>query len=190
MNYLKHLQFRLIKFSASSRSTVPHAQKGTVLIITLVFLLLTTIVGVTAISTSTNDEKIAGNLRDRNHAFEAAELALRYGEFSLERHFDDLTIEGDLKDEGYYFNSEWTEVATVKIDRASEARGEHDFAIMAEEPIFMVEKMDMKEIDFVYQSELEEKYDINLYKITARGHGVNSPAVSVVQSRYLKMVEK
>ncbi len=53
---------------------------GAALAIALVFLLVLTIVGVTAMRTTIMEERMAGNLRDYNLAFQAAEQALRAGE--------------------------------------------------------------------------------------------------------------
>ncbi|MBK1647901.1 pilus assembly PilX family protein [Rhabdochromatium marinum] len=61
-----------------------HHQQGMVLVIGLIFLLLMTVIGVTSIQTTTLDERMAGNLRDKNIAFQAAEAALREGEGWLE----------------------------------------------------------------------------------------------------------
>lgn len=55
-------------------------QTGVVLVIGLVFLLIMTIVGVTAIRSSTMQERMAGNASDRNLAFQNAESALQVGE--------------------------------------------------------------------------------------------------------------
>jgi type IV pilus assembly protein PilX len=52
-------------------------QKGAVLMISLIVLLLITLIGTAAIQTSTLEEKMAGNLFDKNIAFQAAESALR-----------------------------------------------------------------------------------------------------------------
>ena len=57
-----------------------HRKSGAVLIISLIILLLLTLIGATAIQTNTLEEKMAGNLRDQNLAFQAAESALRTGE--------------------------------------------------------------------------------------------------------------
>jgi type IV pilus assembly protein PilX len=48
-----------------------------VLIVGLIFLALLTLIGVTAYSVATQEERMAGNTRDRLRAFEAAEAALR-----------------------------------------------------------------------------------------------------------------
>ncbi|WP_201093360.1 pilus assembly PilX family protein [Thiocystis minor] len=55
-------------------------QRGMVLVVGLIFLLLMTIIGATAIQTTTLDERMAGNMKDRNVSFQAAEAALRRAE--------------------------------------------------------------------------------------------------------------
>ena len=58
--------------SALARS----AQRGATLIIMLVMLVLITLVTVSTVRTTTMDEKMAGNARDRNKALQAAEAAV------------------------------------------------------------------------------------------------------------------
>lgn len=58
----------------------PRHQQGAVLAISLIILLLMTIIGVSAMQSTTLQEKMAGNLRDSNLAFQAAESALRDAE--------------------------------------------------------------------------------------------------------------
>jgi len=55
-------------------------QGGAALMFSLIFLLLLTIIGLTAMQSSTLQERMAGNTRDTNLAFQAAELGLRAGE--------------------------------------------------------------------------------------------------------------
>lgn len=55
-------------------------QRGAALIIGLIMLLILTLLGVTAISNVTLQEKMAGSLIDRSRAFQAAEIALRRAE--------------------------------------------------------------------------------------------------------------
>lgn len=66
-------------------------QKGATLIIALIMLLLLTIIGMASISDTNLQEKMAGNLRDKNIAFQAAESALRKGEDSFKDKFVTLT---------------------------------------------------------------------------------------------------
>ncbi len=55
-------------------------QRGSVLIVSLLILLVMTLIGVTAMNTSTLEQKMAYNYRDHQLAFQAAEAALRDGE--------------------------------------------------------------------------------------------------------------
>lgn len=56
------------------------AQRGVSLVVVLLFLLVMSVLGVTAIRTSNLEEKMSGNERDRELAFEAAEATLRDAE--------------------------------------------------------------------------------------------------------------
>jgi type IV pilus assembly protein PilX len=59
-------------------------QSGAVLITGLIILLVMTIIGVSSMQTVILEEKMAGNLRDRNVAFQAAEAGLQMGLTYLE----------------------------------------------------------------------------------------------------------
>jgi type IV pilus assembly protein PilX len=58
-------------------------QRGVVLFVVLVLLLILSYLGLTAMQESTAEERMSGNLRDRNVALQAAELALRDAERDL-----------------------------------------------------------------------------------------------------------
>ena len=51
--------------------------------VSLLLLLVMTMIGVTAVQVTSLEEKMAGNTRDRNLAFQAAEAALRVGENAI-----------------------------------------------------------------------------------------------------------
>ena len=67
------MQSARFKFSPPPR----RAQRGVVLIVALIMLVLITVVSLTAIRSTTTDERLAGNARDRDKAFQAAEAAVR-----------------------------------------------------------------------------------------------------------------
>lgn len=67
-----------------SRMVSAKQQRGVALVIALVFLLLLTIIGVTAMQTATLQERMAGNVRDRNVGLQAGEFALRDAEQLVE----------------------------------------------------------------------------------------------------------
>lgn len=66
-----------------TRSCPPHAVRGIALVMALVFLLLLTLLGISALNTTSLEEKMAGNVKDRNLAFQAAESALIQAEYWL-----------------------------------------------------------------------------------------------------------
>jgi len=59
------------------------AQRGIALVMSILFLLLLTLIGVTSMNTSVLQERMAGNIRDVDVALQAAETSLRYGESQL-----------------------------------------------------------------------------------------------------------
>lgn len=61
-----------------------HLQQGSVLIVSLILLLLMTIVGVTGMNMTSLEERMSGNYRDHEMAFQAAEAALVEGETFVE----------------------------------------------------------------------------------------------------------
>lgn len=62
----------------------PCRQRGVALVTSLIILLLLTLISVTAMQSTTLEEKMAGNQRDEYLAFQAAEVALRAGESYLQ----------------------------------------------------------------------------------------------------------
>lgn len=64
------------------------SNKGSVLIVSLVFLLLLTIVGISAMNMTNLEEKMSGNFRDYDLAFQTAETALLDAEEFVETTFD------------------------------------------------------------------------------------------------------
>lgn len=65
-------------------TTHTSAQKGSVLIVSMLILLVLTLIGVTAMGTSALEEKMSGNSRDQSLAFQSAEAALIEAEVFLD----------------------------------------------------------------------------------------------------------
>lgn len=68
-----------------SYRTLPGAQRGMALLMSLVFLLLLTLIGVSSMQNATLQEKMSGGLWLRNQSFQAAEMALRIGESAVQK---------------------------------------------------------------------------------------------------------
>ena len=58
-------------------TTLPKQQHGVVLVLSLIILSVLTLVAVTGMRTSVTEEKMSGNIRDRELAMQAAESAMR-----------------------------------------------------------------------------------------------------------------
>jgi type IV pilus assembly protein PilX len=67
----------------SPRLAARKNESGTALIVAMLFLVILAMLGISAMSGTTLEEKMSGNARDRNLAMQAAEAALRDGERDL-----------------------------------------------------------------------------------------------------------
>jgi len=61
-----------------------HTQRGMALLVSLVFLLLLTLIGLSSMQNATLQEKMAGSVSLRNQSFQGAEAALRVGESAVQ----------------------------------------------------------------------------------------------------------
>lgn len=59
-------------------------QQGMALLMSLVFVLLLSLIGVSSMQSATLQEKMAGSIMQRNQSFQRAEAALRVGERSIQ----------------------------------------------------------------------------------------------------------
>ena len=60
--------------------SVPRKQRGAILVVALIFLLVMTVLILASVRGGVMQERMASNLYDRSLAFQAAEAALREGE--------------------------------------------------------------------------------------------------------------
>ncbi|WP_460144553.1 pilus assembly PilX family protein [Pseudomonas sp. S2_A02] len=61
-----------------------HAQRGMALLVSLVFLLVLTLIGLSSMQSATLQEKMAGSVILRNQSFQGAEAVLRVGESAVQ----------------------------------------------------------------------------------------------------------
>lgn len=61
-----------------------HSQRGMALLVSLVFLLLLTLIGLSSMQNATLQEKMAGSVILSNQSFQGAEAALRVGESAVQ----------------------------------------------------------------------------------------------------------
>ncbi len=161
-------------------------QSGAVLIISLIILLLLTLIATTGMQTSTLEEKMAGNLRDKNLAFQAAESSLKAIETSLNNTIPTFSAAGT---NGYYSSTStlpsassvltdvfWTSnpIATSTVTGLGNGIAT---------PVYIIQDMGkVADCPGAGTGTLGCKY----YRITTRASGGSTNAVAILQSIYLR----
>ncbi len=77
-------------------------ERGAVLIVALIFMLILSFIGVSSMQGTSMQEKMSGNLRDRYSAFNAAEAALLEGERQASTSYFDGSLDADTSKSGTY----------------------------------------------------------------------------------------
>lgn len=88
-------------------------QQGAVLFVSLLLLLVMTLLTVAAMQTTTLEESMAANLRDRNLAFQAAESALRDAEQALRGNIKPQVETNPVSPETPFWIWNWGSLATA-----------------------------------------------------------------------------
>lgn len=183
-------------------------ETGAALIVSLIFLLVLTMLGLSAMSTTTLEERMAGNMQSRMLAFQAAEAALREGESWLGPKLqppavcasspcgdDNVWQAGsldELDDDLDMADSDWW--TTVGKNASTEYKGiESDgspagYPDVAENPRHTVEHrhFDPDTASATCTSYSSPCTGRHFYRVTARGVGKNENADAIIQSTYAK----
>lgn len=176
--------------------TFPVRQHGVALVLALVFLLLLTLIGITALNTTALEEKMANNTKDRNLAFQAAESALALGESWIYTQIgkpvfpntgiglhSPATGDTEVWDDTTNWNSK--SVAYPCIPGTTSGCGT-SLGKINTQPKYMIE--DMGEVQesggsLVMSSSYKSK-GTTIMRVTARGTGGTDAAVVMLQSTY------
>lgn len=154
-----------------------YSQTGVALPIVLIFVVVMLLIGITAIRNVTLGEKMAGNTRNQELAFQAAEQALRFCENAMLTNASTKptvltpSITGNLWDVA----TNWQGANSVAI--ASTLPGVNTA------PRCMVE--DVKSTLRLDSTQLKKDDGTQVYRVTARGTGASDNAIVLLQS-YLK----
>lgn len=166
-------------------------QNGMALVVSLLFLLAMTMAGVTGMQSTALEEKMTGNMRDRNLAFSAAESAVQSAESMLERTraLPDFSDDGNG---GFYANTtstppDWKTVWSNPDLTASYQNG--NLADIANAPRFVVEELQFTTGQVAQGGSLKITPVVpetvrSWYRVTARGTGMTDNAVVILQSIY------
>lgn len=171
-------------------------QSGVALVLALVFLLLLTLIGISALNTTSLEEKMANNAKDRNLAFQAAESALNLGESWIyaqigKPYFPNNSVglyvpETDATP--VWDDVNWSGSSVVTYPNTPTASGSGTLGKVNTQPKYIIE--DMGETQESGGSlTMETRYrskGTTILRITARGTGGTDAAVVVLQSTYAR----
>ncbi|MFC5472608.1 pilus assembly PilX family protein [Paraherbaspirillum soli] len=170
-----------------------HSHSGIALPIVLIFLVVMMLIGAVAIRNVTLDEKMAGNSRNQQLAFQAAERALRYCENAIQGTVPAGGAKPTVKNPAAPTDPNLWEVAdnwtgskaiAVTIPSGSWTINSKTFNDgLASEPQCMVE--DVGTTLKLAPTQAKRDFTTKVYRITARGVGATTDAVALLQS-YLK----
>lgn len=165
-------------------------QNGAALIVSLLFLLILTLTGATAMMLSTLEERMSGNLRDRNLAFQAAESALREGEAVLKQSLDSgapaafnclaATQTCPLADDVSAGNaSAWV------VDDQAVFQYSKTLPHVASQPLYRIEVLTNNPVAPLQQEAGKPlNYSYCYYRVTAYGTGAIKSTTAVMQSTF------
>jgi type IV pilus assembly protein PilX len=181
---------------------------GAALFISLIFLLILTVIGLAGMQNTSLQEKMAGHMRERSLAFQAAESALRAGEVYLATSIPVFVCTSDT--DGLYNNSTpgaSTDCPTSKgwpsskqtdhpyppdnelfwkgnTDVVQLGNTSHQYDQLAEKPKYVLEALSSGAPGAAVTLEADIPISVGpkYYRITARGVGRDSSAVVVTQS--------
>lgn len=166
----------------------PIRQTGAVLVISLIMLLLLTLIGTTSMQATALEEKMAGNMRDKDLAFQAAESALKQAEITLDVPVGSLpnfTVAGT---DGYYLTTTNDQKANITTDAFWTANPKITSSVDTTKlgndiapPVYIIEKLPAACFDSAGCPPNPTK---DIYRITVRATGASDKTVVILQSLY------
>jgi len=147
-------------------------QQGSALIVALVFLLVMTLIGTTAMQGTSQQETMAGNVRNRNLAFQAAEAALRDAENALDGGVTGIALVPNRD----WVNFDWT-TATAYASALDQIVAQPRYVI---ENVGWVTASGGENLAVGASGGIGSEF----YQITARGLGGTADAVVILQTTY------
>ena len=170
-----------------------HKQRGWILVIGLVVLVMLSIIAIALMRTTMGEEKMAGANRDINLSFEAAETALRGAEIFIESQVDDslfaTTGTGIYAQGADPGNAEPNAFLTSWSDTNSRILATAPTGVTTA-PRYMIKKVgesgDEGSLNLGGYGETDLSQKSVIYRITARGTGGNDSTQTVLRSHYAR----
>jgi type IV pilus assembly protein PilX len=176
------------------KSSSLQRQSGVVMVISLIMLMLLTLIGITATQVTSLEEKMAGNSRDQNIAFQAAEAVLRDGENLIETavllsYFSDANDGAPLFREDEHPDPDYRALATWGSANVYSAT----LPLVASQPLYYIKYIETlpdansnASINIGnYGSSSAGEY-VSRFSVTAKGTGRQDTSQVFLQSYYAK----
>ena len=161
-------------------------QSGAVLIISLIMLLLLALISTTAIQFTSLEEKMAGNMRDKNLAFQSAESALNVAEASLNPPTV-LPVFVDAGTDGFYSDTSIIPTAAAILTDSFWTANLHATSPVntlgngIAPPVYIIQKLPVA----CFKVACPQASDFSTpYRITVRATGGSTNTVVILQSIY------
>ena len=147
-------------------NTLKHGsrQRGATLLVAMIMLVLISIIGFSAMQTTTMQERMTGNLKDKEISFQAAEAALRAKEKWLNKRVAMPEVEDAFSE---YGDTGVTELKAVSADPKTRMP----------EKTFLPDNLDIGHA---------RKTGVDIYRIEALGQGQSDHARTRLESTYAR----
>ena len=166
----------------------PQKEHGAVLVVSLIMLLVVTLIAVSSMQGTVMEEKMAGNTRDRNLAFQTAESALREAEIYVEGLASMGTFTGSgglygLTDsEPYYADSvTWSDTLNHVVGSAPHGSADAPRYFIKN---YTIVKGTAGALNLSGYGDNKGTGDITIFKVTARSTGASTDSAEVILSSY------
>lgn len=147
----------------SNPTHLPNGQRGVTLIVAMIFLAILALLGVTVAQTTQLEERMAGNTRDRDLAFQATEAALKWASMqNMTTLSGGATINTAANDDAAFWNAFAWAGATQLTAAQITVNG------LAAYPQLVVERRGTSP----------------RYRVTSRGVGATNNTVVILQAEY------
>lgn len=173
-------------------------QRGAALVVSLLMLLVMTVLGVAGLGTTNLEQRMAANNRDRDVAFQAAELALRDGERNVQNSNYTLASFTSSCTNGLCAKAAGTTAVwrdgTLDVWNTASRNFTYSGASsiqvangVSQAPQYIIEFLDYaRPVGWTAGDPAPGPGDPEMYRITAIGYGLSSDARTMLQSTYQK----
>lgn len=166
-------------------------QRGAVLIVALVLLLVLTVLGTASLRDTTMEERMAGNFRDYSAALEAAESALRTGEAGVANTTTHSAMAFDGTGGTYEVTASSTSVdpntgSNYGLSVPASVLTYNSKLLVSAVPEYYIEKLPKTVVgnsDLAIGTQ-NQPPRVHHYRVTAKGYGVSPNTEVVLQSTY------